>query len=182
MAEYWPVFAAGALVELWIVVTRMRHARPFPPEWAVTSAIAAVSIGMALWVEPFLATRLVNETVGDGAHATAWNDVQAHLQRSWPLAAALVVVVLALVSHPRSTALVAFLVATAGVLASWMAAMWLFTTIHARLVFRLLVVAGGLGVVASVAGFTTATAVWMAIGRWIWRQGRRRHTGAPEAR
>jgi hypothetical protein len=63
-----------------------------------------------------------------------------------------------------------------------MAAMWLFTTIHARLVFRLLVVAGGLGVVASVAGFTTATAVWMAIGRWIWRQGRRRHTGAPEAR
>jgi hypothetical protein len=35
-----------------------------------------------------------------------------------------------------------------------------------------------LGVVASLVGFTAATGIWMAIGRWVWKQGRRRrHRG-----
>ena len=173
LVDYWPVFAAGALAQGWLVITRMRRSRPFPPVWALTSAVAAVLTAVALWVEPFLATQLVNETVVENSHADVSSDMLAHFQRSWPLAAGLVSVVLALVAHPRSSALAAVLVAAAGFLASWMAAMWLFTTIHSPLVFRLLVVAGGLGVVASIAGFATATAVWMAIGRWIWRQGRR---------
>jgi hypothetical protein len=29
-------------------------------------------------------------------------------------------------------------------------------------------------VVASLIAFSAATALWMAIGRWIWKQGRRR--------
>jgi hypothetical protein len=173
LGEYWPVFAAGALVQGWIVVRRMRRLRPFPPEWALTSAIAAALMGAALWVEPFLATQLAYQTVGEGARATPWSDLQAHVLRSWPLGGGLVLVVLALVSHPRSNAAVAALVAAAGVLVSWMAAMWLFATNHSETAFRVLVLPGGLGAVASLAGFTTATAVWVAIGRWIWRQGRR---------
>lgn len=173
MAEYWPVFAAGALVELWIVIKWMRRVRPFPLEWVLISVVAAVSMAVALWFEPFLATRLANETIGEGAHATMSSDLLAHVRRAWPFVVALLSLVLALAAHPRSNLLAAVLVAAVGVLASWMAAMWLFTTIHSPLVFRMLVVAGGLGVVASIAGFTTATALWMAIGRWIWRLGRR---------
>lgn len=172
LVEYWPLFAAAALAEAWLVITRLRRSRPFPAVWALTSAVAAVLMAVALWVEPFLATELANGTI-DGSHADISSDLLAHVQRSWPLLAGLVFVVSALVVHPRSNALVAVLVAAAGFLASWMAAMWLFTTIHAPFVFRLLVGAGGLGVVASIAGFTAATALWMAIGRWVWRQGRR---------
>jgi hypothetical protein len=174
LVDYWPVFAAGALAEAWLVIKRMRRSRPFPPVWALTTAIAAAAMAVTLWVEPFLATQLVNETIGEGAHAEISSELLAHVQRSWPPAVGLLFVVLALVARPRSSALVAVLVPAAGFLASWIAAMWLFTTIHSPFVFRLLVVRGGLAVVASMAGFTTATALWMAIGRWIWRQGRRR--------
>ena len=173
MGEYWPVFVAGALVELWIVHKRMRRSRPFPPEWALTSAVAAALMGAALWVEPFLATQLAYQTVGEGARATPMSDLWAHIQRAWPLVAGVALALLALVAHPRSVAVVAVLVASAGVLVSWMAAMWLFATNHSAIAFQILIVPGGLGVVASLAGFTTATALWVAIGRWIWRQGRR---------
>lgn len=55
--------------------------------------------------------------------------------------------------------------------------MWLNAANHHEAVFRLLLLPGGAGVVASLIGFSTATARWMAIGRWIWKQGRRRHRG-----
>ncbi|WP_410961824.1 hypothetical protein, partial [Salmonella sp. SAL4359] len=90
---------------------------------------------------------------------------------AWPFLAPLGVVLLVLVKRPRSDAAVAALVATAGVLVSWIAAMWLYTTNHHPFVFQLLVLPGGLGVLASLIGFSTATALWMAIGRWIWKQG-----------
>ena len=174
LVDYWPVLAAGALAEAWLVIKRMRRSRPFPAVWALASAVAAVAMAVTLWVEPFLATELFNGTLGERSPVDISSELLAHFQRSWPLAAGLASVVMALVAHPRSNALAAVLVAAAGFFASWMAAMWLFTTIHSPFVFQLLVAAGGLGVVASIAGFTTATALWMAIGRWIWRQGRRR--------
>jgi hypothetical protein len=173
MGEYWPVFAAGALVELWVVRGRLRRTRPFPPEWAAITSIAAALMAAVLWVEPFLATQLAYQTVGEGARATPVSELQAHVHRSWPLAAGVALALLLLLRHPRSNAVVAALVVTSGILVSWMAAMWLFATNHSALVFRVLIVPGGLGMGASVAGFTTATALWVAIGRWIWKQGRR---------
>jgi hypothetical protein len=83
-------------------------------------------------------------------------------------------VVLVLVMRPRSDRVVTGLVVAAGVLVSWIVAMWLFTTNHQQTVFRLLVLPGGLAALASLMGFGAATALWMAIGRWIWKQGRRR--------
>jgi hypothetical protein len=117
---------------------------------------------------------MLYQTVGEGARVNPWEEMYAHVARSLPLLAALVVVLLGLVAHPRSDIAMAACVAAAGVLASWNVAMWLFTTNHQVAVFQLLVLPGGLGVVASLLGFTAATATWMAIGRWIWREGRRR--------
>jgi hypothetical protein len=77
-------------------------------------------------------------------------------------------------ARPRPDAVVTAIVAAAGVLVSWIVAMWLFTTNHLEAVFRVMVLPGGLGIVASLVGFTAATGVWMAIGRWVWKQGRRR--------
>jgi hypothetical protein len=173
MRQYWPVFAAGALVELWVVRARLRRVRPFPPIWVAAPAVAAALMAVGLWVESFLATRFVYQTIGEGARVNFWEELQLHYWRSRPLLAVLAVALLGLVRRPRSEAVVAALVVAAGISISWMAAMWLYTNTHSPIVFRVLVRRGGLGVVASLAGFTTATALWVAIGRWIWRQGRR---------
>jgi hypothetical protein len=121
--------------------------------------------------------QLTYETVGEAARVNAWEQLRSHVSRSWPLLAALGAVLLGL-ARPRADAAVVGMVAAAGVLVSWIVAMWLFTTNHLEAVFRVMVLPGGLGVVASLVGFTAATAIWMAIGRWGWKQGRRRrHRG-----
>jgi hypothetical protein len=126
-----------------------------------------------LWAESFLVTQLTYQTVGEGARADAWEQLRAHVSRSWPLLAVLAGVLFGL-ARPRPDAVVTAIVAAAGVLVSWIVAMWLFTTNHLEAVFRVMVLPGGLGIVASLVGFTAATGVWMAIGRWVWKQGRRR--------
>jgi len=105
-----------------------------------------------------------------------WAELQMHVERTVPLLAPLAVVLLALLAHPRSDAVMGGLVAAAGVLVSWIAAMWLFTTNHQPGVLRVLVLPGGLGVLASLVGFGAATALWMAISRWWWKEGRRRRS------
>ena len=176
MSEYWPVFAAGAAVEMWLV-RRIQRSRRFRVQWIASAAIAAALLSATLWAESFLVTQLTYQTVGEGARASAWAQLQSHVSRSWPLLAALGAVLLGL-GRTRADVLVTGIVAAAGVLVSWIVAMWLFTTNHLEAVFRLMVLPGGLGVVASLVGFTTATAIWMAIGRWVWKQGRRRrHRG-----
>jgi hypothetical protein len=109
--------------------------------------------------------QLTYETVGEAARVNAWEQLRSHVSRSWPLLAALGAVLLGL-ARPRADAAVVGMVAAAGVLVSWIVAMWLFTTNHLEAVFRVMVLPGGLGVVASLVGFTAATAIWMAIGRW----------------
>jgi hypothetical protein len=172
MREYWPVFAAGILVDVWLV-RRIRRSRRFPVRWIAFAALVAAVVSAALWVESFLATQLSYQTLGEGARADVWRELRAHAGRSWPLLAGVAAALLGLVWHPRSEAAITALVVAAGVLLSWMAAMWLYTTNHQPLVFRLLVLPGGLGVVASLVGVSASLALWMAIGRWIWREGRR---------
>lgn len=175
MSEYWPVFAAGAAIEMWLVV-RIQRSRRFRVQWIAAAAIAAGLLSAVLWAESFLVTQLTYQTVGEGARADAWGQLRSHVSRSWPLVAALGAVLLGL-ARPRAGAAVLAMVAAAGVLVSWIVAMWLFTTNHLEAVFMVMVLPGGLGVVASLVGFTAATAIWMAIGRWVWKQGRRRHRG-----
>jgi hypothetical protein len=173
LRQYWPVFAAGAAIEIWLI-RRVRCSQRFPVRWIASAAIVAAGLAVALWVESFLITQMLYQTVGDGARTSPWEDVQGHIRRSAPPLAGLAIVLVGLVCHPRSAAAIAGLVTAAGLLLSWMVAMWLFVTNHQPVVFRLLVVPGGLGALASVVGFAAATAIWMAIGRWIWREGRRR--------
>lgn len=172
MSEYWPVFAAGAAIEMWLV-RRIQRSRRFRVQWIVSAALAAVLLSAALWAQSFLVTQLTYQTVGEGARVNAWEQLQSHVSRSWPLLVVLGAVLLGL-ARPRADAAVAGIVAAAGVLVSWVVAMWLFTTNHTEAVFKVMVVPGGLGVVASLVGFPAATGVWMAIGRWVWKQGRRR--------
>ena len=174
MSEYWPVFAAGAAIEMWLV-RRVQRSRRFRVQWIASAAIAAALVSAVLWAESFLVARLTHETVGAVDRLDTWQQLQSHLSRSWPLLAALGAVMLGL-ARPRADAVVIGIVACAGVLVSWIVAMWLFTTNHLEAVFRVMVLPGGLGAVASLVGFTAATAIWMAIGRWVWKQGRRRRS------
>ena len=178
LRQYWPVFAVSAVIEVWLV-TRIRRAQRFPVRWIVPVALVAVGLAAALWVESFLTTQLLYQTVGEGARVDPWADLRAHVRRSLPLLAALGVVLFGLARRPRSESVIAGLVAAAGVLVSWTAAMWLFLTNHQPAVFTLLVLPGGLGVVASVIGTMASLALWMAIGRWIWKEGRRRRRRPP---
>jgi hypothetical protein len=171
--QYWPAFFAGAVVEVWLVLS-IRRARRFSFNRTVSAVALAVGFAAALWVQAFLATALAYQTLGEQPRVSAWQDLQAQVWRSWPPGLALAAVLLALLRHPRSGVVVATLVVLAGALVSWMTAMWLFVTHHHDLVFRVLVLPGGLGVVAAVMGVLASTALWMAIGRWIWREGRRR--------
>ena len=174
---YWPVFAAFAIFEMWLV-RRVRRSGRFRAAWIASISVVAALLVAVLWVESFLAAQLVYQTVGEGATFDVWNEFEGHFMRTWPLLAPLGVVLLTLLTHPRSDAVMGSLVAALGVLASWIVAMWLFTTNHQPGLFQALVSLSGLGVLASLVGFGSATALWMAINRWWWREGRRRrHRG-----
>ena len=171
----WPALVAGAAIEVW-VVRRIRRSGRFRVSWIVSLAALMVVLVATLWSESFLAAQLAYQTVGEGATFDVWQEFEGHWMRTWPLLVPLGIVILALATHPRSDVVMGGLVAALGVLASWIAAMWLFTTNHQPGLFRVLVTLNGLGVgvVAALVGFTAATAIWMAIGRWIWKEGRRR--------
>ena len=172
MSEYWPVFAAAAAIEMWLV-RRIQRSRRFRVQWIASAAIAAALLSAVLWAESFLVMRLTHETVGPADRLGTWQQLQSHVSRSWPLLAVLGGVLFGL-ARPRPDPVVTGIVAAAGVLVSWIVAMWLFTTNHLEAVFRVMVLPGGLGVLASLVGFTAATGIWMALGRWVWKQGRRR--------
>jgi hypothetical protein len=178
LREYWPVFTTGAAVELWLVRRLWRRGR-FPFDSVLVVGGLALLLLAVLWSQSFLATQFAFQTLTEDRRVDVWGDVRAHLDRSWPLLAPLVIVLVVLAKRPRSHAFVALLVAAAGFLVSWLVAMWLFTTTHHPLVFQLLVLPGGLGLVASLAGYTAATAMWMGIARWIWKEGRRRRSRPP---
>lgn len=165
----WPVFAAAAATGVWLLGKVMRRWRRIPRAWIGIASLALVAMAASLWMESFLAARLVYETAGEGAQMHPWQDLEGHYWRSRPLLVMLAVVLLPLAGHPRSVRLRAGLVATAGVLASWIVAMWLYVSSHQPIVFRFLVVPGGLAIVASLVGFTAATLLWMVIARWAWR-------------
>jgi hypothetical protein len=171
--DYWPVFVAAGVVEVWLVI-RVRRWKRFPFPWVMFAIVLGALLAAGLWADSFLATRLAYQQLGENARVDVWDELRGHIARSSPLLVPLAMVLLGLVLRPRSLAGVAALVVAAGVLASWIVATWLFTTTHSPTLFQLLVLPGGLGIVASLVGFTTATAIWMAIGRWIWKEGRRR--------
>jgi hypothetical protein len=173
LGDYWPVFVAAGVVEVWLVI-RVRRWGRFPFPRVMFAIVLGALLAAGLWAESFLATRLAYQTLSENVRVDAWDELRGHVARSWPLLVPLAMVLLGLVMRPRSLAAVAALVVAAGVLASWIVAMWLFTTTHSPTLFQLLVLPGGLGIVASLVGFTAATAIWMAIGRWIWKEGRRR--------
>jgi len=175
LGDYLPVFLAAGVVEVWLVI-RIRRWGRFPFPWVMFAVILGALLTAGLWAESFLATQFAYQTLSDNARVDPWDELRRHVARSWPLIVPLAMVLLGLVMRPRSLAAVAALVAAAGVLASWIVAMWLFTTTHSPTLFQLLVLPGGLGIVASLVGFTAATAIWMAIGRWIWKEGRRRRS------
>jgi hypothetical protein len=182
LREYWPVFVVGAVAQVWLV-RRIRRWGRFPLEWVVFAAVAPTVVLAVFWGESFVAGRAIAATIGETG-VSEWEQLAWHFARSRPLLAPLAVVLLALSLWPRSETVVAGLVTAAGVLVSWVVAMWLYTSPHSPEVVGVLVRAGSLGVVAALTGFTVATALWMAIGRWIWKQGRRRsgHADAPRAR
>ena len=171
----WPTLAAGVLIQVWLV-RRVRRTGRFRVPWIVSAALLAAGLSAALWAQSFLSTQLTYQTVGEGARANMREELQRHLSQAWPFLVPLGAVLLALVKRPRSNAAITALVAAAGVLVSWIVGMWLNAANHHEAVFRLLLLPGGAGVVASMIGFSTATALWMAIGRWIWKQGRRRRS------
>ena len=171
----WPTLAAGVLIQVWLV-RRVRRTGRLRVSWIVSAALLAAGLSAVLWAQSFLATQLAYETVGEGARPNVWQELQRHMSQTWPFLAPLAAVLLALVKRPRSDAAITALVVVAGVLVSWIVGMWLNAANHHEAVFRLLLLPGGAGVVASLIGFSTATALWMAIGRWIWKQGRRRRS------
>ena len=173
MELYWPVFAAGAVIEMWLV-RRIRRSGRFRVAWIASISVIGAVLVAVLWMESFLAAQFAYQTVGEGATFSAWQELESHVMRTRPLLAPLAVVLLALLTYPRSDAVMGGLVAALGVLASWIVAMWLFTTNHQPGLFQALVSLSGLGVLASLIGFGSATALWMAISRWWWKEGRRR--------
>ena len=175
LGDYLPVFVAASVAELWLVV-RIRRWGRFPFSRVMFAVVLAALLGAGLWAESFLATQFAYQTLSENARVDWWHELRGHFDRSWPLAVPLAIVLLGLVMRPRSQSAVAVLVAAAGVLASWIVARWLFTTTHSPTMFQLLVLPGGIGVVAALVGFSAATAIWMAIGRWIWKEGRRRRS------
>lgn len=181
MGLYWPVFAVGAAIEVWLV-RRIRRSGRFRVAWIASSVVAAVLVAV-LWAESFLAAQFAYQTVGEGATFDVSQELAGHYLRTRPLLAPLGVVLLAVLTHPRSDAVMGGLVAAFGVLVSWIVTMWLFTTSHQPGLFQVLVNLSGLGLLASFIGFGSATALWMAISRWWWKEGRRRrHRGmTPQA-
>jgi hypothetical protein len=181
MRQYWPIFLAGAVVQGWLVLYG-RRSRHFPVRWIAPTAIVAALLAALLGMESFLHTQLAYQTVGEGARADFSRELDAHLSRSWPPLAGVAVLLGALARQPRSRPTTAFLTAGTGVLLSWTVAMWLFVTNHGPLVFRVLVLPGGLGIVASVVGFAAASAAWMATARYVWLRERSRRSVPPEVR
>lgn len=167
------VFAGGAAIQAWVVWklrrARLRRGRRFPLRWIVWTGSVVACAAVALWMESFLVTSRAYETLGEGAVDNLWADLFGHLGWTWWPLAGVCVVLAGLASHPRSLAATAGLVAAAGVLVGVMVAAWLFATNHEGLLLRILVLPGGLGLVAALVGFGAATTLWMAIGRWIWR-------------
>lgn len=166
-------FAAGAAIQLWVVWKlrriRARRGRRFPLRWIAWTGFAVGGLTVALWTESFLATTRAYQTLSSIATEDLWSEVLGHLRWMWQPLAGACVALIGLAWHPRSFAVTAGLVVVAGVLLSVVVGAWLFATNHDGLMFRILVVPGGLGVVAALVGFGTATTLWMAIGRWIWR-------------
>lgn len=175
LSDYWPVFVAASVMEVWLVI-RIRRWGRFPFAWVMFTIVLGALLVVGLWAESFLATQLAYQTLSENVRVDPWDELRGHIARTWPILVPLAMVLLSLVMRPRSKTAVAALVVAAGVLASWVVAMWLFTTTHSPTLFQLLVLPGVLGMVASLVGFTAATAIWMAIGRWIWKEGRRRRS------
>ena len=167
------VFAAGAAIQVWVVWRlrgiRLRRARRFPLRWVAWTGSVVVCAAVWLWTESFLVTTQAYQTLSFPDTSDLWGDMLGHLRWMWQPFAGVCLALLGLAWHPRSLAATAGLVAAAGVLMSVMVATWLFATNHEGLVFRILVLPGGLGLVAAFVGFGAATTLWMAIGRWIWR-------------
>ena len=166
------VVAAGAAVQVWVVWKlrriRERRGRRFPQRWIAWTGIAVAGLAIALWTESFLATTRAYQSL-TAESDLLWNDLLGHLRWLWQPLAGMCVALMGLARHPRSLTGTAGLVVVTGALASVMVASWLFATNHDGLVFRILVLPGGLGLVAALVGFGAATTLWMAIGRWIWR-------------
>jgi hypothetical protein len=164
--------AAGVAVQLWIVWTlrriRERRGRRFPLRWIAWTGIGVTCLALALCTESFLATTRAYQSLSSESDQL-WSDLLGQLRWMWQPLAGVCIALLGLARHPRSFAVTAGLVVVAGVLVSVMMAAWLFVTNHDGLVFRILVLPGGLGLVAGVVGFGAATTLWMAIARWVWR-------------
>jgi hypothetical protein len=166
-------FAAVAAVQVWLVWklrrVRERQRRRFPLRWIAWAGGIVACVAVVLATEAFLTTTRAYETLSYAGTSDLWSDTVGHLRWMWQPAAGLCVVLLGLAWHPRSLVATAGLVVAAGVLVSLMVATWLFVTNHDGLVFGILVLPGGLGLVSAFIGFGVATTLWMAISRWIWR-------------
>lgn len=167
------IFAAVAVVQVWLVWklrrVRERRGRRFPLRWIVWTGSTVASVAVVLATESFLTTTQAFETLSYASTLDFWSDTVGHLLWMWQPTVGLCVVALGLAWHPRSLVATAGLVVAAGVLASLMVATWLFVTTHDGLVFTMLVLPGGLGLVSAFVGFGAATTLWLAISRWIWR-------------
>jgi hypothetical protein len=167
------VFAGAAAIQMWVVWTlrriRERRGRRFPRRWIVWTGSVVTCAAVALWTESFLVTTRAYESLSAIDTLNLWSGMLGHVRWMWQPFCGLCIALLGLAWHPRSYAATAGLVAAAGLLASLMVAAWLFATNHEGLVFRILVLPGGLGLVAAFVGFGAATTLWMAIGRWLWR-------------
>ena len=169
LAREWPAFAGGAAIQVYLA-KRAHRSSHYPIQWIVFCASVAV-IGIAsMGVESTLVSERLYRDIGEGAHVRLWEELQLHLQLRWPPILVFGLAQLAVLTCVRRERAFLATVAVAGVMATWLIAMWLYTTPHQDTVLRVFLVPGTLGVVASLLGFSASTALWMMTTRWITRR------------
>jgi hypothetical protein len=63
MSEYWPVLAACAAIDMW-VVRRIQRSRRFRVQWIAGAAIAAALLSAVLWAESCVVIHQHDDKVG----------------------------------------------------------------------------------------------------------------------
>jgi hypothetical protein len=170
LAREWPVFAGGAAIQVYLA-KRVYRSSHYSIQWIVFCASVAV-IGIAsIGIESTLATERLYRDIGEGAHVRLWEELELHLRLRWPPILGFGLAQLAVLTFVRRERAFLATVAVAGVMATWLIAIWLYTTPHQDTVLRLFLVPGPLGLVASLLGFSASTALWMMTTRWAWRSG-----------
>ena len=167
LGREWPAIAGGAAIQVY-VAQRVYRSSQYSVRWIAVSAGMALVGVVAFGVESTLSAERLFENIGEGVHVRMGDELSLRWHMTWPALLGFGVTQLAVPACRSEGAFIA-VAAAAGVLASWVIAIWLFTTNHYDLLLRVFLMPGGVGIVASVLGFTASSALWMTTIRVLSR-------------